>query len=32
MLWWLSAGEESDAVGINCKEVAITENQAAGVK
>ena len=36
MPWWLSPGEGlmplQDAVGINCKKGAITENQGAGVK
>ena len=32
MLWWLSPGEGRDAVGINCKTAATTENQGADVK
>ena len=36
MLWWLSPGEVRnalhDAVGINCKTAATSENQGAGVK
>ena len=28
MLWWLAHGEGRDAVGINCKKVATTVNQA----
>ena len=36
MLWWLSPGEGwdplHDAVGINCKKIATTENQAGYVK
>ena len=36
MLWWLSPGERrdavTDAVKINCKEGATTENQGAGVR
>ena len=36
MLWWLSPGEGwdaiLDAVGVNCKKDATTENQGVGVK
>ena len=32
MLWWLSHGEGRDAVGINCKKGATTENQGSGIK
>ena len=32
VLWWLSSGEGWDAVGINCKKCATTENQGADVK
>ena len=34
MLWWLSDGGMPlhDAVGINCKKGATTENQGSGVK
>ena len=32
MLWWLLHGEGRDAVGINCKKGASTENQGSGVK
>ena len=37
MLWWLSHGEGRemplhDAVGINCKKGATTENHGSGVK
>ena len=32
MLWWLSPGEGWDAVGINRKKGATTENQGSGVK
>ena len=32
MLQWLSYGELRDAVGINCKKGATTENQGSGVK
>ena len=36
VLWWLSHGEGrdavTDAVGINCKRDATTENQGSGVK
>ena len=32
MLWWLSLGEGSDAVGINCERGATTENQGSGDK
>ena len=32
MLWWLSHGEGRDAVGINCKKGATTENQDSAVK
>ena len=37
MLWWLSHGEGRDdmmldAVGMNCKKGATTENQGSGVK
>ena len=32
LLWWLSHGEGRDAVGINCKKGATTENQLSGVK
>ena len=32
MLWWLSLIEGRDAVEINCKKGATTENQGSGVK
>ena len=32
VLWWLSPGKGSDAVGINCKKGATTEYQGADVK
>ena len=32
MLWWLSHAEGRDAVGINCKMGATTENQDSAVK
>ena len=36
MLWWLSHGKGGmplhDAVGINCKKGATTENQGSGAK
>ena len=31
MLWWISHGEGRDAVGINCKKGATTENQGSRV-
>ena len=30
VLWWLSPGEGWDAVWVNCKKDATTENQGAG--
>ena len=32
VLWWLSSGDVRDAVGINCKKGATTENKGAGVR
>ena len=32
VLWWLSPGEGLDAVGVNCKKGATTENHGADVK